>query len=79
MNGRVTVMDTNDRPCIKICRYDDDTGWCFGCGMTRPEKKAWKRHPAYRPAIRIALPTRLEALAAEGHPTGPAAGKRRKD
>ena len=42
--------------------------------MTKPEKKAWKRIPAYRAAIRLALPARLGALAAEGHATGPAAG-----
>lgn len=49
--------------------------------MTKPEKKAWKRIPSYRDAIRIALPARLDALAAEGHPTGAAAGgkHRRKD
>ncbi|WP_424136688.1 DUF1289 domain-containing protein [Roseomonas chloroacetimidivorans] len=72
-------MDPNDRPCIKICRYDDDTGWCLGCGMTKPEKKAWKRIPAYRNAIRAALLPRLEALSAEGHPTGPQAGKHKRD
>ncbi|MFH5925070.1 DUF1289 domain-containing protein [Roseomonas xinghualingensis] len=69
-----------DRPCTKICHYDDDTGWCLGCGMTKAEKKAWKRIPAYRDAIRLALPARLAALAAEGHPTGEAArAKRRKE
>jgi hypothetical protein len=48
--------------------------------MTKPEKKAWKRIPAYRMPIRAALALRLAALAAEGHATGPAAGeKRRKD
>jgi predicted Fe-S protein YdhL (DUF1289 family) len=67
------------RPCLGICRYDDDTGWCLACGMTRPEKKAWKRMPAYRAAILLGLAARLEALAAEGHPTGTAAGKRKKD
>ncbi|WP_201306134.1 DUF1289 domain-containing protein [Roseomonas harenae] len=70
----------DERPCIKICRYDDDTAWCLGCGMTKPEKKAWKRIPGYRRAIRAALALRLAALAAEGHPTGSAADeKRRKD
>jgi hypothetical protein len=48
--------------------------------MTKPEKKAWKRIPGYRRAIRAALALRLAALAAEGHPTGSAADeKRRKD
>ncbi len=28
-------------PCIDICKYPG--GICKGCGMTKPEKKAWKR------------------------------------
>ena len=69
-------MPHDDRPCIDVCRYDEDTDWCYGCGMTKREKKAWKRVPTYRDAIRASLPARLHALAAEGHVTGPAAGKK---
>ncbi|MGO4809009.1 DUF1289 domain-containing protein [Cupriavidus sp. 2MCAB6] len=29
-------------PCIKICKFDDATGYCRGCLRTRPECKAWK-------------------------------------
>ncbi|MBP0446122.1 DUF1289 domain-containing protein [Roseomonas sp. SSH11] len=71
------MNEKEGRPCIKICRYEDASGWCLGCGMTKPEKKAWKRVPGYRPAILLALEARLDALAAEGHPTGPAAGGKR--
>ena len=67
-------MDSTERPCIKICRYEDDTGWCLGCGLTKQEKKAWKRVPNYRPAIRDALPARMAALDLEGHATGVEAG-----
>lgn len=74
----MTQTETKDRPCISICDYEDATGWCLGCGMTKPEKKAWKRIPAYRDAIRLPLPARLEALAAEGHPIGRAADKKRR-
>ena len=72
-------MDPNERPCIKVCEYEEATGWCFACGMTKPERKAWKRLPGYRAAIRQSLPARLLALTAEGHRTGLAAarGKRR--
>jgi uncharacterized protein len=75
---RLLEMDTNERPCIKICRYDDDTGWCLGCGMTKPEKKAWKHAPAYRLVIRTQLPARLDALSSQGHSVGLAAGKKKK-
>jgi predicted Fe-S protein YdhL (DUF1289 family) len=74
---RLKGMDKHDRPCIKICRYDDDSGWCLGCGMTKQEKKAWKHVPAYRPVIRDALPARLGALAGQGYVTGPEAGKKK--
>jgi len=70
-------MSKNDRPCIKVCRFDNDAGWCFGCGMTKPERKAWKQVPGYRDAILQNLPARLAALAAEGHVTGEAAGKKK--
>jgi len=74
---RTSALSDPDRPCISICRYDDDAGWCFACGMTKPEKKAWKRVPAFRGAILAALPTRMEALAAEGHAVGEAARKKK--
>jgi predicted Fe-S protein YdhL (DUF1289 family) len=64
-------------PCIDICRYDEATGWCLGCGMTKPEKKRWKKEKPDRPAIRAALPGRIAALDAAGHPTGKAAKKKK--
>ena len=65
-------------PCIDICRYDEATGWCLGCGMTRKDKKHWKKEKEHRPDIRESLPGRLLTLAAEGHPTGAAAKKKKK-
>ncbi len=65
-------------PCIDVCRYDETTGWCQGCGMTRKDKKHWKKEKERRPAIRAALPERLAALQAAGLPTGEAAAKKKK-
>jgi hypothetical protein len=65
-------------PCIDVCRYDEATGWCLGCGMTRKDKKAWKKDRHARDAIRASLPARLLALAAEGLPVGRAAMKAKK-
>ncbi|PWS38273.1 DUF1289 domain-containing protein [Falsiroseomonas bella] len=62
-------------PCIDVCRYDSATGWCFGCGMTKPEKKRWKKDKEGRPALRSALAARLAELGAAGWPTGKAARK----
>ena len=64
-------------PCIDVCRFDEETGWCLGCGMTRKDKRVWKKDKAARPAIKDALPPRLSALEAAGQPTGKAAKKRK--
>ncbi|MGG5888083.1 DUF1289 domain-containing protein [Falsiroseomonas sp. HC035] len=64
-------------PCIDICRYDEATGFCLGCGMLKPEKKRWKKDRDQRPAIRAALPDRITALQKAGLATGKAA-KRKK-
>jgi predicted Fe-S protein YdhL (DUF1289 family) len=67
-------------PCIDVCRYDEATGWCLGCGMSRKDRKHWKTAKAMRPEIRTALPGRRLALAASGLPTGESASKKpRKD
>ena len=28
-------------PCVGVCKSDDITGWCFGCGRTTIEIKEW--------------------------------------
>jgi uncharacterized protein len=65
-------------PCIDVCRFDEATGWCLGCGMAKPEKKRWKKERETRPAIRASLPARLAALGQAGHATGTAAKRKRK-
>jgi predicted Fe-S protein YdhL (DUF1289 family) len=64
-------------PCIDVCRYDEATGWCLGCGMTRQDKKHWKKAKERRPEIRAGLPARLLAMAASGQRTGEAAKKKK--
>ena len=59
-------------PCIDVCRFDEETGWCFGCGMARKDKTA-------RPAILDALPARLAAMEASGLAVGKAARKKKGD
>jgi hypothetical protein len=60
-------------PCIDVCRTDKVTGWCLGCGMSRDDRRQWKRDKARRPAILAALPGRLAALEALGQAVGKAA------
>jgi len=64
-------------PCIDVCRYDEATGWCLGCGLTKPEKKTWKKErKPDRAALRALLPARLADLAGRGAVVGRAARKR---
>ncbi len=77
-SGAPTHLGWMASPCIDVCRHDEDTGWCLGCGMSRKDRKHWKREKDRRSAIRAALPERLGALAAAGHRTGKAAARKRK-
>ena len=29
-------------PCISVCKTDPISGFCYGCGRSDSEKKAWK-------------------------------------
>ena len=29
-------------PCISICKTDPLTGYCYGCGRSKNDKKMWK-------------------------------------
>lgn len=46
-------------PCINICRMDDATGWCEGCGRTIDEIAGWgSASDAERGAVMAQLPGR---------------------
>jgi predicted Fe-S protein YdhL (DUF1289 family) len=30
-------------PCIDVCKFDSETGFCIGCLRTRDECKTWKK------------------------------------
>ena len=77
-SGAASHLPGMASPCIDVCRHDEETGWCLGCGMTRKDRKHWKREKERRPAIRAALPERLATLAGAGHRTGKAAARKRK-
>jgi predicted Fe-S protein YdhL (DUF1289 family) len=52
-------------PCTNVCRLDDSTGWCLGCGRTIEEIIRWgSTHPADRAAVMRALPERMRKLGA---------------
>lgn len=52
-----------ETPCVKICRIDTRTGFCFGCARTLAEIAGWRdASEEERERIVAALPARLERL-----------------
>ena len=61
---------TMKSPCTGYCRFDPATGWCLGCGRSRPDCRDWKRRPETRRNILGRLEARLEALRESGREAG---------
>ncbi|RJG57068.1 DUF1289 domain-containing protein [Sphingobium terrigena] len=54
-------------PCIDLCAFDGSTGWCRGCGRSKPECRTWKKaQPQQQRKIAADLPRRLAKLAGCG-------------
>ncbi|MDT8759953.1 DUF1289 domain-containing protein [Sphingomonas psychrotolerans] len=54
-------------PCINICRIDDATGWCIGCGRTLDEIARWGRTTGSdRESVTAQLPARMARLERDG-------------
>jgi predicted Fe-S protein YdhL (DUF1289 family) len=50
-------------PCIGVCRLDERTGWCVGCGRSGEELFGWGELPVERQRqIWAQLPARMAAL-----------------
>jgi uncharacterized protein len=50
-------------PCVDICRIDDRTAWCIGCGRTIDEIARWgTTNDDDRAAVMAALPLRMAEL-----------------
>ncbi len=57
------MADFSASPCVGICRLDEDTGFCLGCGRTGDEIADWSgAAEADRRAVWEALPARFDAL-----------------
>ncbi|KTR08042.1 hypothetical protein NS365_02250 [Aureimonas ureilytica] len=55
-------------PCISVCKFRDN-GHCIGCGMTKPEKKRFKKlgGKAEKKGFLTLLVARLEASGRLGY------------
>ncbi|MEL6103540.1 MAG: DUF1289 domain-containing protein [Pseudomonadota bacterium] len=50
-------------PCTGVCKLDDATGWCLGCGRTGDEIAGWRDRPqAARQAVWAQIPDRMRQL-----------------
>ncbi|MEM9307745.1 MAG: DUF1289 domain-containing protein [Pseudomonadota bacterium] len=50
-------------PCTGVCKLDDTTGWCLGCGRSGDEKDRWRtRSEASRKKVWDQIPDRLSQL-----------------
>ncbi|MEM6311867.1 MAG: DUF1289 domain-containing protein [Pseudomonadota bacterium] len=50
-------------PCTGICKLDEGTGWCLGCGRTGEEMDGWRiKSEAARQAVWDQIPGRLKEL-----------------
>ena len=50
-------------PCTGICKLDEATGWCLGCGRTGAEMDGWRvQSEAARQAVWDQIPSRLKEL-----------------
>lgn len=57
----------NENPCIDICIFDGQTGWCLGCGQTREEARDWRKMKPYnQKQLLNDLPRRLKKLTDQG-------------
>ena len=36
-------MKSQKSPCIDVCKFTSQHGWCIGCGRTREECQKWKK------------------------------------
>jgi uncharacterized protein len=65
-----------ETPCIKICVVDPETGFCIGCGRTRPEIGGWLGMSVEeRRAVMATLPERVATLTQRKSRRGGRAGR----
>ena len=59
----MTATPRPSTPCVNICKLDDATKLCLGCGRTVEEIVAWGRMSEVdRLALMAALPERLRQM-----------------
>ena len=44
MDDAQLIAQAEMSPCMGVCKSDQDSGWCFGCGRTKSEIKSWLKY-----------------------------------
>jgi len=57
------IAEAEMSPCVGVCKKDDNTGWCFGCGRTETEIDQWQAFDlGKREGLAAELPDRVNQL-----------------
>ena len=63
MDDAQLIAQAEMSPCVGVCQSDAVSGWCFGCGRTKAEIKAWlKLEDAEKQLLLGPLNERVEQL-----------------
>ena len=57
------IAEAEMSPCVGVCKSDEATGWCFGCGRTDAEIEDWQSYDKETQArLEAELPDRVKEL-----------------
>ncbi len=63
MDDAELIAQAEMSPCVGVCKLDDTTGWCYGCGRTQDEIDDWQQYDEpKKELLEAALPDRVREL-----------------
>jgi predicted Fe-S protein YdhL (DUF1289 family) len=63
MDDAQLIAEAEMSPCMGVCKSDEITGWCFGCGRTDEEIKDWQEYDeSFRTDLIAPLQERVNTL-----------------
>ncbi len=65
MDDAQLIAEAEMSPCVGVCKSDEVTGWCYGCGRTDEEINDWQEYDeAFREDLIAPLKERVKTLIA---------------
>ena len=63
MTDEELIAEAEMSPCVGVCKRDESTGWCFGCGRTDAEIDDWQNFDDdTRQGLEQELPNRVQQM-----------------